>query len=62
MTRKERKLRKLVDKILIWSLPDQHIEELIELAHRIEGRRVAEAVEVGLSGKSARNDPATCAV
>ena len=59
MKRKERKLRKLVDKILTWSWPDQHIEELIEVAHRIEGRRIAEAVELGLSGKSAGNGTTT---
>jgi hypothetical protein len=59
MTRKERKLRKLINKILTWSWPDQHIEELIEVAHTIEGRRVAEAVEKGLRGESARNESAT---
>ena len=56
MTRKERKLRKLVDKVLTWSRPDQHIEELIEVAHKIEGRRIAQAVELGLRGERVWNE------
>ena len=51
MTRKERKLQKLVNKIIRqWWWHDEHIEELIEVAHKIEGRRIAEAIERGLSG------------
>ena len=56
MTRKERKLRKLIERILNWSWSDQYVQELIEVAHRIEGRRLAEAIELGLSGKKARDD------
>jgi len=57
MTRKERKLRKLVDKIVTWSWPDQHIEELIEVAHRIEGRRIAEAVNWAYAARACGMSP-----
>jgi len=59
MMRKERKLRRLVDKILTWAWPDEHIEELVGTAHKIEGRRIAEAVESGLRGERAQNASGT---
>src|SRR5580700_10795647 len=53
MTRKERRLRKLMDNILRWAWPDEEIEELIELAHKIEWRRAAQAVERGVEWEKA---------
>ena len=51
VSRKERKLRKMVKQILQWGWPDAEIEELIETAHKIEGRRMGEAFERAFGGK-----------
>jgi hypothetical protein len=45
VSRKERKLRKMVKQIMVWGWSDQYIEELIEVAYRIEGRRMDEIFE-----------------
>ena len=50
VSRKERKLRKMVKQILQWGWPDENIEELIETAHRIEVRRMAEVFERAFGG------------
>ena len=51
VSRKERKLRKMVKQILQWGWPDENIEELIETAHSIEGRRMGEAIERAFGSK-----------
>jgi len=51
VSRKERKLRKLLAQILAWSWSDQYIEELILVAHGMEGRRIGEAIERAFGGK-----------
>ena len=51
VSRKERKLRKMVKQILQWGWADAEIEELIETAHGIEGRRMGEAIERAFGGK-----------
>jgi hypothetical protein len=51
VSRKERKLRKMVKQILQWGWPDAEIEELIETAHKIEGRRMGEAFERAFGSK-----------
>jgi hypothetical protein len=45
VSRKERKLRKMVKQILQWGWPDAEIEELIETAYKIEERRMGEIFE-----------------
>jgi hypothetical protein len=40
VSRKERKLRKMVKHILDWGWPDEDIEKLIEAAREIEGQRM----------------------
>ena len=40
VSRKERKLRKMVKHILDWGWPDEDIETLIEAASKIEGQRM----------------------
>jgi len=51
VSRKERKLRKMVKQILQWGWPDENIKELVETAHKIEGRRMGEIFERAFSGK-----------
>ena len=51
VSRKERKLRKMVKQIWQWGWPDENIEELIETAHSIEGRRIGEVFERVFGGK-----------
>jgi hypothetical protein len=51
VSRKERKLRKMVKQILQWGWHDAEIEELIETAHKIEGRRIGEAMERAFGNK-----------
>lgn len=51
VSRKERKLRKMVKQILQWGWPDENIEELTETTHRIEARRMAEVFERTFGGK-----------
>ena len=45
VSRKERKLRKMVKQILQWGWPDEDIETLIEAARKIEVRRMGEIFE-----------------
>jgi biotin synthase-related radical SAM superfamily protein len=51
VSRKERKLRKMVKQILQWGWPDAEIEELIETTHKIEVRRMGEIFERAFGGK-----------
>jgi hypothetical protein len=51
VSRKERKLRKMGKQILQWGWPNVEIEERIETAHKIEGRRIGEAIERAFAGK-----------
>jgi hypothetical protein len=52
VSRKELKLRKLLAQILAWSWSDQYIEELISVAHGIQGRRIGEAAERAFGSKN----------
>jgi hypothetical protein len=45
VSRKERKLRKMVKQILQWGWPDEDIKTLIEAARKIEVRRMGEVFE-----------------
>jgi hypothetical protein len=45
VSRKERKLRKMVKQILVWGWSDEDIERLIDTAHKIEVRRMGEILE-----------------
>jgi len=45
VSRKERKLRKMVKEILQWEWRDEYLEELIEVAHKIEVRRLGQTLK-----------------
>ena len=57
VSRKERKLRKMVKQILQWGWPDEDIETLSEAARKIEVRRMGEVFErVFGAKKNIKND------